>query len=354
MRFDEADSIIGKAIDAGKCPGAVLAVGRKSGVVYMKAYGNRALEPQRVPMTDDTIFDMASLTKPTATATSVMVLMERGKLAISDPVAKYLPDFAANGKEGVTIEHLLIHCGGLTPDNPMSDFDKVAPEEAMKRTLGTKPRNPPGTKFEYSDVGFITLGEIVRVVAGKNENDFARENIFKPLGMKDTGYLPDAELKKRCAPTEKRNGHWMIGEVHDPRAYALGGVAGHAGLFSTAADVSRYCRMLLNNGELDGMRVLKESTVETMTTPRKLPDGTGYRTYGFDVDTKWSSPRGEKFPKGKSFGHTGFTGTSYWIDPVDDAFVVLLTNSVHPDGQSNKVVELRNLVATAVANVMLG
>jgi CubicO group peptidase (beta-lactamase class C family) len=198
----------------------------------------------------------------------------------------------------------------------------------------------------------MTLGEIVSKVAGRPINEFARDELFKPLGMVDSGYLPPDSLKPRCAPTEKRNGHWMIGEVHDPRAYALGGVAGHAGLFSTARDVARYCRMILGKGELEGVRVLKESTAEAMTTPHALPDGTGVRTYGFDVDTSYSSPRGDRFPKGQSFGHTGFTGTSLWIDPVHDAFVILLTNSVHPDGKG-KVIKLRKEVGTAVAEAML-
>jgi CubicO group peptidase (beta-lactamase class C family) len=222
----------------------------------------------------------------------------------------------------------------------------------MKRTLQTTLQYEPGTKFKYSDVGFITLGELVHVVSGKPINEFSRENIFKPLKMNDTMYLPTDELKARCAPTEKRDGHWMIGEVHDPRAYALGKVAGHAGLFSTARDVSRFCRMLLGKGELEGVRILKESTVAEMTKPRALPDGTGVRGYGLDIDTPYSSPRGTRFTKGKSFGHTGFTGTSYWIDPDNDAFVILLTNSVHPDGKGH-VIKLRRDVATAVADAML-
>jgi CubicO group peptidase (beta-lactamase class C family) len=351
--FAEADKAINAAIEDHNCPGAVLCAGRTAGISYIKAYGNRALEPMKVAMTDDTVFDLASLTKSIATATSVMVLLDRGKIAVTDRVAKYLPVFGANGKQDVTIEQLLLHRGGLVADNPMADFEGVSPAEGMKRTLETTLKYEPGTKFTYSDVGFIVLGELVHVVSGMPVNEFALENIYKPLKMTETMYLPTDALKARCAPTEQRAGHWMIGEVHDPRAYALGKVAGHAGLFGTARDISRYCRMLLGKGELDGVRILKESTVAEMTKPRALPDGTGVRGYGFDIDTGYSSPRGERFTKGKSFGHTGFTGTSYWIDPDNDAFVILLTNSVHPNGKG-KVIKLRKEVGTAVANAMLG
>jgi CubicO group peptidase (beta-lactamase class C family) len=351
--FKAADEAINDAIEKSKAPGAVLCAGRKSGIVYLKAYGNRAVKPSTIPMTDDTIFDMASLTKPLACATSAMLLIERGKLAVSDLVTKYFPDFEADGKGTATVEHLLLHRSGVIPDNPIGDYENVSRDVAVQRMMRSKRKFEPGTGFEYSDVGFMTLGEIVSKVAGRPINEFAHDELFKPLGMVDSGYLPADALKPRCAPTEMRDGHWMIGEVHDPRAFALGGVAGHAGLFSTARDVSRYCRMILGKGELEGVRVMKESTIETMTTPHALPDGKGVRTYGFDVDTGYSSPRGNRFPKGKSFGHTGFTGTSLWIDPQDDAFVILLTNSVHPDGASKKVVELRREVGTAVAEALL-
>jgi CubicO group peptidase (beta-lactamase class C family) len=351
--FAEADKAIDAAIEDHNCPGAVLCAGRTAGIAYLKAYGNRAVEPMKVAMTVDTVFDLASLTKSIATATSVMVLLDRGKIAVTDRVAKYLPVFGANGKQDVTIEQLLLHRGGLVADNPMSEFEGVSPAEAMKRTLENTLRYEPGTKFVYSDVSFIVLGELVRVVSGRPLNEFARDEIFKPLKMNDTMYLPTDELKARCAPTQQREGHWMIGEVHDPRAYALGKVAGHAGLFGTAPDLSRFCRKLLGKGELEGVRILKESTVAEMTKPRALPDGTGVRGYGLDIDTGYSSPRGERFTKGKSFGHTGFTGTSYWIDPENDAFVVLLTNSVHPNGKG-KVIKLRRDVGTAVADALLG
>jgi len=350
--FTRADGLIETAIDRGLAPGAVLLVGQGDQVLYRQAYGSRLLQPRREAMTADTIFDLASLSKCVGCAPSVMMLAERGKLSVKDPVAKYLPAFASNGKGKITIEDLLLHRGGLIPDNPIEDF-KDGPAKAMERILAITPVAEPGTKFIYSDVSYIVLGELVRVVSGKPLEQFAHDEIFAPLRMADTTYRPADSLKPRIAPTEQREGRWMIGEVHDPRAYALGGVAGHAGLFGTADDLSRYCRMILGGGRLDGTRVLSEATVREMTTPRPLPDGTDARTYGFDVDTPYSSPRGDRFPRGTSFGHTGFTGTMFWMDPASKSYVVLLTNSVHPDGRGN-VINLRRYVSTAVAEALLG
>jgi uncharacterized protein YbbC (DUF1343 family)/CubicO group peptidase (beta-lactamase class C family) len=351
--MNRADQLIEEAVKAGQVPGAVLLVGRRGGVVYRKAYGNRAIQPAPEPMTEDTVFDLASLSKPVGCATSVMLLVERGRVQPGDRVAKYLPAFAANGKEHVTVEQLLLHRGGLIPDNSLDDYDK-GPAESWKNINRLKPQSKPGTQFAYTDVGYMVLGELVRAVDGRPLDQFAKEEVFGPLGMVDTTYNPPAGLKPRCAPTEKRNGAWMRGEVHDPRAYALGGVAGHAGVFGTADDLARYCRMILGGGEVDGRRILKKETVDEMTRPRgALPDGSGNRSYGFDVDTGYSSARGDRFEPGASFGHTGFTGTMFWMDPANDCFVILLTNSVHPDGRG-RVIELRKKVSTAAAEAMLG
>ena len=350
--FGATDRVIEAAIAAGNAPGAVLCVGRAAGVVYLKSYGRRAVRPAPAAMTDDTVFDLASLTKPVATATSVMILAERGELALADKVAKHLPAFAAGGKGEVTVEHLLLHRGSVIADTALSDFAD-GPELAIRRQLESEKAYEPGAKFVYSDVGYMVLAELVRVVAGRPVNEFARAEVFDKLKMAETCFLPPDELKARCAPTEARAGKFTPGEVHDPRAFALGGVAGHAGLFGTAADLARYCRMMLKLGELDGARVMTEATARAMTLGRPLPDGTGVRGYGFDVDTSYSSPRGERFAKGASFGHTGFTGTSLWVDPAADAFVVLLTNAVHPDGKG-KVVALRRDVSTAAADALAG
>ncbi len=351
-RMSAADQAINEAIARGDIPGAVLHVGRGGGTLYLKAYGNRAVQPERVPMTTDTIFDLASLSKPIGCATSVMLLVERGKIDPAAKVAQYLPDFGNGGKEDITVSQLLLHHGGLIPDNPMSDY-KGDPASSLRNVNNLKTISKPGTKFAYTDVGYIVLGELVKAVDGRPLDRFAKEELFEPLGMKDTSYMPPDAWKPRIAPTEKREGRWMVGEVHDPRAYALGGFAGHAGLFGSAEDVGRYCRMIIRRGQLDGRRVLNASTVRQMTTPRPLPDGTGVRSYGFDVDTPYSSPRGNRFERGTTFGHTGFTGTSMWIDPANDVFVVLLTNSVHPEGKG-KAVQLRRLVSTAVAEALLG
>lgn len=347
-----ADKLIEDAIAAGKCPGAVLLVGRGDEVVRRKAYGNRSVQPTTRPMTVDTIFDMASLTKAVATGPSVMILAQRGKLSVTDKVAKYIPEFGQNGKQDVTIEQLLLHRAGLIPDNDIADYAS-GPAEAWKKLYALETKWPPGTHFAYSDVGFETLGRIVEVVSGKPLEEFARAEIFEPLRMGDTRFHPPAELRERFAPTQQREGRWMVGEVHDPRAYALGGAAGHAGLFSTADDLSRFCRMLLHGGALDGVRVLKEATYREMILPRRLPDGTGCRGYGFDIDTPYSGCRGDRFEAGTTFGHTGFTGTMFWVDPAHQCYLILLTNSVHPDGKGN-VLKLRHDVATVVAEALLG
>lgn len=350
-RMAWADKQIEAAIERGELPGAVLLVGRDDQVVYRKAYGNKAVKPAKVAMTPDTVFDMASVSKPVGCATSVMLLIERGQLNLSDRVSKYFPEFAANGKKDVTVEQLLLHRGGLVPDNSLSDY-KGTPTESLAKIFALKTTYEPGTEFDYTDVGYIVLGELVKAVDGRPLDQFARQELFEPLGMKDTGYLPSDELKPRCAPTEQRDGRWMIGEVHDPRAYALGGFAGHAGLFSTADDMGRYCRMMLNGGTLDGRRILSEMTVREMTRGRCLPDGTGCRGYGFDVSTGYSSARGNLFEAGSTYGHTGFTGTMFWVDPHHRGYVVLLTNAVHPDGKGT-VIDLRRRVATVVASAMI-
>jgi uncharacterized protein YbbC (DUF1343 family) len=265
-------------------------------------------------------------------------------------VAKHWPEFAANGKEGVTVEHCLTHVSGLIPDNSLKDY-VGSREEMLKRIAGLPLLSPPGTRFRYSDVGFMVLGELVERVGGKPVNEFAAENVFTPLKMRDTGFKPSAELTKRTAPTGVRDGQVIVGEVHDPRSYALGGVAGHAGLFGTADDLARYCRMLLRGGELDGVRVLSPLTVRLFTEPVPVPPS-GLRSRGWDVDTSYSSPRGELFPEGDGFGHTGFTGTSVWVDPPSQTAAIILTSRLHPDEKKGNVTELRRQVGTIVASAL--
>jgi uncharacterized protein YbbC (DUF1343 family)/CubicO group peptidase (beta-lactamase class C family) len=350
-RFRPIDQAVERAIGRGELPGAVVLVEQRGQVVFRRAYGLRSKLPAERPMTVDTIFDLASLTKPVATATSILMLVEQGKLRLGDRVAQYLPPFAQNGKEAVTVEQLLLHTSGLVADNPVSDYQDGR-QRAFERIYQLSPANPPGTRFTYSDVNFLVLGEMVEKLSGQRLDHFASEHIFKPLGMKDTGFQPlereaGADLfRERLAPTEERNGRWLQGEVHDPRAFLLGGVAGHAGLFSTADDLALYTQMLLDGGTCKGHRILSPLGVRLMTTPRSVPGG--LRAYGWDVQTSFSSNRGELFPAGQSFGHTGFTGTSIWIDPGIQAAVIVLSNRVHPKARTN-INRLRGEIATIAA-----
>ncbi|MBN9118090.1 MAG: beta-lactamase family protein [Planctomycetes bacterium] len=353
-KLAEIDTAVEAAIRRGDCPGAVVLVVHADAVAYRKAFGKRAVKPDAVDMTPDTVFDMASLTKPVATGTSVMILIQQGKLKPEDLVSKHWPEFAANGKDKVTVEHLLLHTSGLIADNAITDYADGR-EKALERVAALKLQAPPGTRFVYSDVGFIVLGVLVERISGTPVDAFAKKHVFEPLKMADTGYTPSAELKKRVAPTGQRSGKVILGEVHDPRAFKLGGVAGHAGLFSTADDMARYCRMLLRGGELDGARVLDAKTVKLFTEAHAVPvlnkdktEGKGARSFGWDVDTSYSAPRGDLFAKGEGYGHTGFTGTSCWIDPGTKTAVIVLSNRVHPDDKGN-VTRLRREVATIVA-----
>jgi uncharacterized protein YbbC (DUF1343 family)/CubicO group peptidase (beta-lactamase class C family) len=315
-------------MDEGNMPGCVVLVGRRAGIVFEKAYGNRSLEPKKERMTLDTLFDMASLTKPVATATSVMILVERGQLRLDDKVSEFFPEFAANEKGDMTIEQLLVHSSGLIPDNPLDDYDDGW-KSAKPKICDLKLLSKPGSTFKYSDVNFILLGKIVEEMTGKPVNEFAREEIYEKLGMKDSGYLPADELRSRAAATEKTVDKWLKGEVHDPRAAKMGGVAGHAGLFSTAEDLAIYAQTMLQNGKYGDAQILKPATVDQMTTARDV--GTHRRGLGWDMRSAYSRNRGRTMSD-RAFGHGGFTGTAMWIDPELDLYVIFLSNRLHPDG----------------------
>ncbi|WP_231936436.1 exo-beta-N-acetylmuramidase NamZ domain-containing protein [Bythopirellula polymerisocia] len=325
------DGLVAAEIGKGNLPGCVVMIGRRDGIAFARAYGHRQLEPSREEMTIDTVFDMASLTKPLATATSIMQLVERGQVRLREPVATYIPEFAQKGKDPITIEHLLTHQGGLIPDNPLADYEH-GPEEAWNNIWKLTPTNPVGTKFAYTDVGFLVLGQVIERVTGQDVATFAAENVFQPLDMQDTGYLPPAELQARAATTEQRDGKWLRGEVHDPRAALLGGVAGHAGLFSTADDLAKYAHMFLACGTKDDSQLLGSLTIGEMSRPRII-DG-NERGLGWDSLSKYSTNRGELFSR-KAVGHGGFTGTAMWIDPQLDLFVIFLSSRLHPDGVGN-------------------
>jgi uncharacterized protein YbbC (DUF1343 family)/CubicO group peptidase (beta-lactamase class C family) len=342
--FDEP---IESAIKAGLIPGAVLLVGHDGKVVYRKAYGERALLPKHEPMTVDTMFDAASLTKVIATTPSVMKLFEQGKIRLNDPVTKYLPEFQG-GHSDITIRNLMTHFSGLRPDldlePPWSGY-----ETGIQRALIDKPAGPPGVRFVYSDINFILMGEIVRRLSGKTLPEFARENVFDPLGMRETTFLPSTALRPRIAPTEldKTTGQPLRGVVHDDTSRYMGGVAGHAGLFTTADDLAKFAQMMIDGGESDGTRLFAASTIEKFTSPQSPADQPILRGLGWDIDSPFSSNRGDLFPIG-SYGHTGFTGTSLWIDPTSRSYVILLANSVHPH-RGKSLTSLRARIATIAA-----
>ncbi len=343
VRLGSVDSIIQQAISDGNIPGAVLVVGHDGRVVYRKAYGNRALEPRREFMTLDTVFDLASLTKVVATTTAVMELFEQGKVRLNDPVAKYLPEFAQNGKEDVTVRQLLTHYSGLAPDidlNPPWE----GKETAYRLSFAETPQTAPGSQFTYSDTNFIMLGALVEKVSGEALDQYCSRHIFAPLKMLRTRFIPPLAWKAKIAPTEyDENQHMIRGVVHDPRARRMGGVAGHAGLFSTGDDLAKFAQALLDGG--DG--ILAAATVAKMTQPEQPPSAPVLRGFGWDIDSPFSSNRGDLLPVG-SYGHTGFTGTSMWIDPTTRSYIILLTNAVHPRGKGNAIA-LRSKVATEVA-----
>ena len=322
-------------------------VGHDGVVIYRKAYGERALEPRREVMTLDTVFDLASLTKVIVTTTAVMQLVERGKVRLNDPVAKYLPEFAQNGREDITVRQLLTHYSGLEPDLDL----KTAwggKETAYRMAFAETPVDPPGSKFSYSDINFIVLGALVERVSREALDEYAARHIFAPLKMTRTRFVPPLAPRagwiEKIAPTQyDENEHMLRGVVHDPTARRMGGVAGQAGLFSTGDDLAKFAQALLNGG--DG--ILSAASVEKMTQPEQPPSAPVLRGFGWDIDSPFSSNRGDLLPVG-GYGHTGFTGTSMWIDPTTQTYIILLTNAVHPRGKGNAI-GLRSKVATAVA-----
>jgi uncharacterized protein YbbC (DUF1343 family)/CubicO group peptidase (beta-lactamase class C family) len=365
------DALVEKDIVDKKLPGAVVLVGHKGKIVFRKAYGNRALVPAVEKMTLDTIFDVASLTKPIATATSIMILVERGQIRLSDTIGKYIPEIEDENAKRVTIQQLLTHVSGYAPDFDLRE--KWTGREGMLQALKKeKLKQAAGTKFVYSDIGFIVLAEIIERVSQIFPDKFAFENVFLPLKTSKTGFYggisaADIEYGNLIAPTENVKGQQnylgskfeggetegnriLRGEVHDPTAFRMNGVAGHAGLFSSADDLARYCQMLLNGGVLDGKRVLSAATIAKMTAPIVVSEDGATRGLGWDINTSFSSNRGEFFPLG-SFGHTGFTGTSVWVDRLSQTFVVFLSNRVHPDGKGD-VTPLRAKIATVVASAI--
>ena len=341
------DRTIEQAIQEDRIPGAVLVIGHQGQIVHRKAYGKRALVPAPEPMTLDTMFDLASLTKVVATTSSLMKLFEEGRFRLNDRVTQCLPEFQ-DGHSDLTIRNLFTHFSGMPPDlvltPPWSGY-----QTGIHKAMIEKPNAPPGAHFVYSDINFILLGELVHRLSGQTLSDYAREHVFLPLGMKETMFQPPASLAPRIAPTERDGPHGapLRGIVHDETSRYMGGVAGHAGLFSTADDLARFCEMLLHKGDLDGARIYSPLTVEKFTTPQSPADQPILRGLGWDIDSPFSGNRGDLFPIG-SYGHTGFTGTSIWIDPVSQTYVILLANAVHPFRRP-AITGLRGKIATIAA-----
>lgn len=383
--FPAVVKLMNDAIAAERLPGAVVVIGHAGQRVFHRAFGSRKLAGEAgldglpapaEPMTEDTIFDIASLTKPLATATAVMQLHERGKVQFDDPVQKYLPDFnTANDprRAQVTLRMLLTHTSGEPIDVNLIDpwgLDRADKAEGIRRALTTPLQSDPGEVFRYSDINFILLGALLEQLTGEPEDVYVQHNVFGPLGMAETRYRPPAGLLPRIAPTAMDGDHLLRGSVHDPTARRMGGVAGNAGVFSTAHDVSVYAQALLDRrANRPSAFPLKQATLQAMTTPQQpghtarqldaaneavrvavnYPAIKGQNLFGFgwDIDTAYSMPRGTIFPIG-SFGNTGFTGTSLWIDPGSDTYVVLLSNAIHLRG-STPISDLRGELATAAA-----
>ena len=342
--FGELDKIVRDAIANGNAPGGVLLVGHSGAVVYRKAFGH--LTAAADAMTPETIFDLGALTEVVATTTCIMRMEKLGQIKLNDPVAKYIPAFAQNGKEDVTIRMLLTHYSGLPADLDLKESWNGT-DEGYNRVNAAKLANAPGSTFVYSDVGFVVLGELVQKVSGMPLDQYAQTYVFGPLGMTNTRFNPPQAWQSRIAPTQRdeHTGMTLRGTVHDPTARQMNGVAGDAGLFSTADDLAKFAQAMLNGGA----PILSPLIVEKMTTPQQPVNMPNVRGLGWDIDSPFSSNRGELLPVG-SFGHTGYTGTSLWIDPTTNTYIVLLTNSLQL--KTGSVIALRTEVATAVAAVL--
>ncbi len=355
------DTLMSEALERKDFPGAVLLVAHKGRTVWRKAYGLSQWVPENRPMSADMMFDMASVTKPVATATSIMLLVERGRLRLLDKVKDYVPDFAPYILEGglpgedARLWHLLTHTSGLPPYTDPKEVERLygnpCPTETLvKHIAGLRKESPPGAKFTYSCLNYITLASILKSVTGKNLAEFSDENIFKPLGMKRTCFVPPPSLLDLCVPTQVYDGKPLRGVVHDPLARLQGGISGNAGLFSTADDLAVFAQMMLDGGAFGNVRVLSPLAVERMTEVFPKAGGTG-RGLGWDLDSAYASVRGDLFGL-NSYGHSGYTGTSIWIDPETRTTVVFLTNRVHPDDKGD-IISMRSKVANVVASALL-
>lgn len=362
-RLERADDIIYKAIENKSIPGAVLAVVKDGKLAYLKAYGNSQTYPTVKPMAENTVFDLASVSKVVSTAISAMILVERGKVRLTDNISVYIPNFEGwtdpktGKKKNIRVIELLTHTSGLPSYAPVEELRKKYktpnPDGLIEHIAKVKRESEPGTKFNYSCLNFITLQRIVESVSGQSLQQFAQENIYKPLGMVHTDYNPTGETLELTAPTEKqKDNSVLLGKVHDPLANVMnGGVSGNAGIFSNAEDLSILAAMLMNDGEVNGVRIMSPLTVTAMRT---VPAGFEQfgRSLGWDVKSPYASNTGDLFSS-STYGHTGYTGTSLIIDPETKTAVILLAHRVHPEDKGS-VSRLRTLVANAVAGAIVG
>lgn len=345
-RFADVDRLLETYREQGAFPGGVLAVGNQTGLIHLHPFGRLTYAPDAPPVKPGTLYDLASLTKVIATTTMAMILVEEKRLDLDRPVHDFLPAFQGPGKEEVTVRHLLTHSSGLAATAPL--FQEVRGKSAyVERIAAMDLTYPPGSKSVYSDLGVILLGEILEKTARRPLDVFVQERVFLPLGMKHTGFRPPRLLWPRIAPTEHDpwRGRMIQGEVHDENAFAMGGVAPHAGLFSTAGDLARFAGMLLNGGG----RIVSSETLEVFTKKADVPDSD--RALGWDTKSAEGSSAGTLFSP-NSFGHTGFTGTSIWIDPERRIFLILLTNRVYPTRENDLIREVRPAVADAVVRAL--
>jgi CubicO group peptidase (beta-lactamase class C family) len=360
----EPDRIVEAAVASRAFPGAVLAVGREGQLVHLRAFGRLTYDEGASAVHTDTVYDLASLTKVVATTTMAMILVDEGRLDLGKRVSDFLPGFRGGARDLVTVERLLTHSSGLPAHLPL--YLEIRGKEAyVQRICATELEYAPGTQSIYSDLGVILLGEILERVAGEPLDAFARRRIFDPLGMRDTLYLPGPDFLARIAPTEidPWRGRLLRGEVHDENAQALGGIAPHAGVFGTAPDLARFAQMLLNGGVFEQHRVVSRAVVERFTRRVVVPAST--RAIGWDTAAVADKAERSSIPgtagyssagsllSARSFGHTGFTGTSLWMDPDRHLFVILLTNRVHPTRENNAIRAVRADVADAVARGLL-
>ncbi|HET9253105.1 MAG TPA: serine hydrolase domain-containing protein [Candidatus Eisenbacteria bacterium] len=339
------------AVKSSLIPGAVISVGRATGPVFTASVGRRAVLPRREAMTTGTIFDLASLTKPMATAPLIVERAVRGDLSMLDPLERHLPETAGLPVGSIPLHMLLTHTAGFVPDNPIEDYS--GSKTALLHAIAREPlESEPGSRFIYSDVGYVLLQLVIERHARRRLDRVADAELFRPLGFRHTRFGIRSEHLSRTAPTERDRGRFLRGRVHDPRARsrALGGVGGHAGMFGTAAEVGRYCEMLLSGGMARGRRVLSPETVRAMTTDQCGGNLGVRRSFGFDIESPYSAPRGLRFSR-SSYGHSGWTGVSMWIDPEAGAYVVLLTNAIHPDGHKD-LKALRAEVSTRAAEAL--